>query len=117
MEITLPLYSVLSKILKTILPGKAVALIAIVLFSFTYTSVDGQDATNIAITSGTSSPSCSNVGVQLTATVTDVPTPASTPTGSVQFLVDGVNSGGPVTLAGGTATFTTPLLTAGPHNI
>src|SRR5579864_6015055 len=117
MEITLPHFSNLYKLIRKLKVSLAAALFAIILFSFSFTDLAAQDATNINITSGTASPSCSNVGVQLTATVSDVTTPANTPTGTVQFLVDGVNSGGPVTLVGGTATFTTPLLPAGPHNI
>jgi hypothetical protein len=50
---------------------------------------------------------------------------AGTPTGTVQFKVDGVNAGAPVALssccpgsnASGAATFTTSSLTAGTHNI
>ena len=113
MEITLPLYSVLSKLFKIISPIKAVACIAIALFSFTYTNLQAQDATQIVVASGTN-PSCSNAGVPLTATVTDLTTPANTPTGTVQFVVDGVNVGTPQTLVGGVATFTTAALPSPP---
>jgi hypothetical protein len=40
-----------------------------------------------------------------------------TPTGSVQFLVDGVDLGNPVALQGGTASLTTTAVAAGKHNI
>ena len=50
-----------------------------------------------------------------TADVTAVGPGAGTPTGSVQFAVDGVDLGAPVTLSGGTATSPTANLDAGPH--
>ncbi len=116
MEITIPRFSNLSKLIRKLTLTRAVALFAIVFLSFSYTDLIAQDITNINLSSSTASPSCSNVGVQLTAMVTDVTTPATTPTGTVQFMVDGVNSGAPVALVGGLATFTTPLLAPpGPH--
>src|SRR5579863_533688 len=117
MEITLPHFSNLFKLIRKLKVSRAAALFAIVFFSFTYTDLVAQDVTNTVLTSATASPSCSNVGVALTATVSDVTTPASTPTGTVQFQVDGVNSGTPVALVGGVANFTTPLLPAGPHTL
>ena len=39
------------------------------------------------------------------------------PTGTVQFLIDGVNSGSAVTLNAGAASFTAPALTGGPHTL
>jgi polygalacturonase/sugar lactone lactonase YvrE len=42
---------------------------------------------------------------------------AGTPTGTVQFSVDGVASGSPVTVSSAAATYTLPVLTAGPHTI
>jgi hypothetical protein len=50
-----------------------------------------------------------------TADVSAVGPGAGTPDGTVQFAVDGVNLGGPVTLTGGTATSLTAHLDAGPH--
>jgi hypothetical protein len=50
-----------------------------------------------------------------TADVTAVGPGAGTPTGTVQFAVDGVNLGGPVALSGGTATSPTANLDAGSH--
>ena len=49
-----------------------------------------------------------------TATVTAT---AGTPTGSVQFSVDGIASGSAIQLSSGTATYSLPVLTAGPHTI
>ena len=93
MEITIPRFSNLSKLIRKLTLKRAVALFAIVVLSFSYTDSIAQDITYIDLTSSTASPSCSNIGVALTATVTDITTPATTPTGTVQFLVDGVNSG------------------------
>jgi sugar lactone lactonase YvrE len=42
---------------------------------------------------------------------------AGTPTGTVQFSVDGVASGSAVTVTSGAATYTLPVLSAGPHTI
>jgi FtsP/CotA-like multicopper oxidase with cupredoxin domain len=50
-----------------------------------------------------------NGTVTLTANVVDATTGAATPTGAVQFQVNGVNVGSPATLAGGQATLTAPL--------
>jgi Bacterial Ig-like domain (group 3) len=50
-----------------------------------------------------------NGSVTLTANVVDSTTGASTPTGTVQFEINGTNVGNPVTLANGTATLTTPV--------
>jgi FtsP/CotA-like multicopper oxidase with cupredoxin domain len=50
-----------------------------------------------------------NGNVTLTANVLDSTTGASTPTGTVQFEINGTNVGNPVTLANGTATVTTPV--------
>jgi FtsP/CotA-like multicopper oxidase with cupredoxin domain len=50
-----------------------------------------------------------NANVMLSATVVDATTDNPTPTGFVQFQVNGVNVGNPVALANGQATITTPL--------
>lgn len=52
-----------------------------------------------------------------TATVTAVGPGAGTPTGTVQFYADGDPLGGPVALAGGSATSPVTHLTAGSHQI
>ncbi|HEX3152952.1 MAG TPA: pesticin C-terminus-like muramidase [Gemmataceae bacterium] len=56
-------------------------------------------------------------GVTLTATVSDVSGANGTPTGSVEFFIDHVSNGMVSLSAAGTATFTTPALTAGTHSI
>jgi autotransporter-associated beta strand protein len=76
-----------------------------------------------SVTTVTSSlnPSTAGQSVTFTATVrpaTGTPTGAPTPDGSVQFSVDGVAVGGPVSLnPSGVATFTTSTLAAGVHTI
>jgi hypothetical protein len=61
-------------------------------------------------------PSPAGSSVQLTATVS--PAPASgTPTGTVQFQVDGVDFGPPAALSGGSASVTTSALSVGIHTV
>jgi subtilase family serine protease len=57
--------------------------------------------------------------IVLTATVASNPAGATTPTGTVQFLVDSVAVGGAVALTGGTASYTlsTTGLTSGVHAV
>jgi FtsP/CotA-like multicopper oxidase with cupredoxin domain len=50
-----------------------------------------------------------NGNVTLTATVVDATTGAAAPTGLVQFELNGINVGNPVTLLNGLATLTTPV--------
>jgi FtsP/CotA-like multicopper oxidase with cupredoxin domain len=50
-----------------------------------------------------------NANITLTASVVDASSGASTPTGTVQFELNGVNVGNPVTLTNGQATLTTPV--------
>jgi subtilase family serine protease len=52
--------------------------------------------------------------ISITANVTGSST---TPTGTVQFVVDGTNSGSPIALASGTATLPATTYTAGTHTI
>lgn len=58
-----------------------------------------------------------NSGVSVTFTATVTPAGPPTPTGTVQFVVDGTNTGSPVALAGGQATFSTSALSGGAHAI
>jgi hypothetical protein len=68
-----------------------------------FTQVVNKAGTTPAIASSTS-PTVSGQPVTFTATVTAVPPGAGTPSGTVQFRVDGVNLGSAVTLTGGSAT-------------
>jgi hypothetical protein len=64
-----------------------------------------------------STPSTYGTSVTFTATVSDTTDGSLTPTGTVQFSIDGSNVGSAVTLSGGTATYATSTLTAGSHSI
>jgi Bacterial Ig-like domain (group 3)/IPTL-CTERM motif len=71
----------------------------------------GPGGTTTAVVSSLN-PSVVGQAVTFTATVT-----GTTPTGTVQFKDGAANLGAPVTLAGGTAAFTTSSLSAGTHSI
>ncbi len=79
----------------------------------------GQSRHAISTSTGVSSdhPSGSVYGQSVVFTATVGAGQNGTPTGSVQFQIDGVNTGSPVSLSGGTATFTTSMLTATGHTI
>ena len=71
-------------------------------------------ATAAALSSSTN-PSNPGQSVTFTATITSI---AGTPTGTVQFAVDGTNTGSPVSLnSSGVATFSTSSLSGGTHVI
>ena len=55
--------------------------------------------------------------VTYTATVSPLAPATGTPSGSVQFLLDGANYGGPITLVNGSASISVPGLAAGSHRI
>ncbi len=55
--------------------------------------------------------------VSFQATVATVAPATGTPTGTLQFTVDGVDAGAPQTLSGGAASVTLPFLTGGTHSI
>ena len=71
------------------------------------------------LTTAGSAPSPSIYGQQVTfsATVSVVSPGVGSPTGSVQFVVDGSNYGSPVSLTGESASITDSALTAGSHSI
>jgi hypothetical protein len=75
-----------------------------------------QDTTTTAVSSS-ANPSLLNQAVTFTAVVSANAPGSGTPTGTVQFQVDGINVGSPVMLVNGRATWTTPSLPAGPHTI
>ena len=77
------------------------------------TGVAAGTTTTVA---GTPNPSVFGQSVTFTATV--APAAGSlVPTGTVQFSVDGTAVGGPVTLSGGVATFTSSTLAVGTHTV
>lgn len=73
------------------------------------------ESTTTTVTSSLN-PSAFMQSVTFTATVAQTEG-TTVPTGTVQFSVDGTNSGGPVTLSGGTAAFTISTLAVGIHTI
>jgi hypothetical protein len=62
-------------------------------------------------------PSLLNQPVTFTAVVSPTIAAAGTPTGTVQFQVDGSNFGSPVPLNGGVATLSTSVLPVGTHTV
>ncbi len=62
-------------------------------------------------------PSPPSQAVGFTFTLNPVAPGAGTPSGSVRFLIDGVLAGSPVTLSGGTATYSTASLSHGTHSV
>ncbi len=92
-------------------------------FTISYVGGDGNDvvltaqqtATTTALTA-TANPSVTNQAVTFTATITPA-AGSGTPTGTVQFQIDGVNAGAAVALSGGSASFSTAALSVGTHTI
>jgi hypothetical protein len=76
-------------------------------------AVTGAGATKTVVASGTN-PSTPNQSVQFTASVTSG---CGTPTGTVQFSVDGTKYGSPVTLTSGAASISDAALASGSHTI
>jgi hypothetical protein len=68
-------------------------------------------------TTVTSSQNPATVGDPVTFTATVAPVGTGTPTGTVQFSIDGTDVGTPQTLVGGTASYSTSGLAAGPHDV
>jgi hypothetical protein len=78
-------------------------------------SVTALKASTLTAVTSSLNPSVVGQNVTFTATVTST---AGTPTGTVQFKIDGVNVGSPVTLNGsGAAQLTTNSLSPGPHTV
>jgi len=89
--------------------------------NYAFSFVEGQLAvtpaatTNVVSSSANPSPDGSNV--TFTSTETPLAPGSGTPSGTVQFLVDGAPLGSPVALAGGVASTTTASLAHGTHVI
>lgn len=62
-------------------------------------------------------PSVGGQSVTFTATVTPNTSTPTTPSGTVQFVVDGANFGAPVAMSNGTAEVSTASLSAGNHTV
>jgi uncharacterized repeat protein (TIGR01451 family) len=84
----------------------------------TTSQVVNQDATTTSVTSS-ANPSTAGQSVTFTATVAANSPGSGTPTGTVQFVIDGANAGGSVALSSGMAQFTTSSLTVAgsPHSV
>ena len=83
----------------------------------TYRQAGESDATETTISSSPPQPGAGQP-ITFTATVTDTLDPARTPTGAVQFSVDGAAVGSPASLDGaGKARYTTSSLSVGNHNV
>ena len=67
--------------------------------------------------SSSKNPSLPGDAVSFTLTLNAVAPGAGTPTGSVQFKLDGTNTSSPVALSGGTASFSTSTLLHGTHTV
>lgn len=80
--------------------------------SASFSLTNTQAATTTTVTSS-ANPSDLTQNVTFTATVTST----GTPTGFVQFKIDGTNFGGLVPLSGGVATISTPALIPGAYSI
>jgi hypothetical protein len=77
--------------------------------------VNRSASRTVVTTSGT--PVARNTVVTFTATVSAVAPGTGTPTGTVQFSIDGVAVGAPAALSGGLATYSTSTLTVGRHRV
>jgi hypothetical protein len=81
------------------------------------TQTVNQAATSTLVLSS-ANPSVSGQNVTFTATISVIPPGAGTPSGTVQFVLDGANFGSPVRLTGGVAISpAVPSLTVGNHTI
>ena len=84
--------------------------------SGTLTQAVNQAATSLALTSS-ANPALLNQPITLTAMLSVVAPGAGSPSGTVQFLVDGSPSGAPVSVSGGKASLSLSNLSVGSHTI
>jgi hypothetical protein len=76
-----------------------------------------QPAATAAVVTSSTNPAPTGQPVIFTATLTAVAPGAGTPSGAVQFKIDGTNAGAPVTLSGGVAQQTNSTLAHGFHTV
>src|SRR5207245_1219563 len=81
------------------------------------TRVQLRFSTAVTLTSDHAAGSVYGQAVVFTATVSASDAAAGTPTGSVQFQIDGGNFGLPALLTGGHASLTVAALSAGTHTV
>jgi hypothetical protein len=67
--------------------------------------------------SSSANPALPGSNVTFTVSLTNVPSVSNTPSGTVQFRIDGADYGSPVALAGGNAQFSTTNLSWGEHSV
>ncbi len=98
MEITIPLYSVLSKLIRKFTFSKSVAFFAIVLLSFTYTNLEAQ----ISTPTSSANPVCEGAAVTFSTTVTGTSTDglATFYDGATIIGTGAINGAGVATFAG-----------------
>jgi hypothetical protein len=82
----------------------------------TTTVVAPSVATTTSVTSS-ENPAPPGVSVTFTATVAATRSGSGTPTGTVQFQVDGTDAGSPIALVNGGASYTSPALSPGDHTV
>jgi hypothetical protein len=89
--------------------------------NYAITSVDGTltilPAATTSLLTSSPNPSLPGEPVAFTFTIEVVPPGAGTLTGTVQFKTDGTNTGAPVSLSGGTASYTNSALERGWHGV
>jgi hypothetical protein len=91
------------------------------LANYTVTLNNGTLAITTASSAATlvssANPAVPGATVTFTTTLSAVSPATGTPTGNVQFKIDGSNVGSPVALSGGVATYATSTLTHGNHTV
>jgi hypothetical protein len=84
---------------------------------YSVTDPPGAPETTTGLVTSSINPALPGQAVSLTLSLSAVPPGVGTPTGTVQFKIDGTNAGAPVSLSGGGATFTTSTLAHGAHSV
>jgi len=89
--------------------------------NYTFTYIPGAlvvtKASTAGLLSSSGNPSPPGEAVTFSLSLSAVAPGAGTPTGTVQFEVDGAAAGAPVSLSGGTASYTTANLAHGSHTV
>ena len=80
-------------------------------------SYPAQQATTTTTVTSSANPAVYGQPITFTATVSNTSGTGATPTGTVQFVIDGFNYGSPVMLCGGVATLADSFLTGASHTV
>ena len=88
-------------------------------YTFIYTpgTLAVTKASTTGLLSSSGNPSLPGQAVTFSVSLSAVAPGAGTPTGTVQFEIDGAAAGAPVSLSGGTASYTTTNLAHGSHTV